>query len=455
MGFSMIDQIGFLLGIKVFSAGLEFSAFVASIVYLFKNHLFIRKSFKNSIFFIQQNRFASTLFFIIWSLMATRAFFALPETVPILEFTAGFQSAPHLPPLNTLVLGMCIPHINTGFGNGFFSFFSYLSLGFSTYALARRYAWPSTAVTVSLVVLSMPRLIGTGFSAGHEIIPAATTAFAVLEIYRFVEKPHIIDLALFLSASLFTIAEAGLGLTIPIILFILFGVIVFRRHGLIILKETLYGHRQAVFYMVPPLLIFAQIPVFAVNIRNGFKWHCFFGYAPFSYNQEGLAGALANLIQYGFQIFRFALPLKNLSEWWSAVFTKAAPSGWHTISIFFSKYAVSVSNILSMSINSRNIGFGPLAIWLILPGLVYALVKGPRRLKAMAVGLAGYIYIMAFMVAWHPENIRFFTPFFSCAGFTVAFLLPPWRLSRFGRKLLQALCGFIFCYGFFLKQWTI
>ena len=36
-----------------------------------------------------------------------------------------------------------------------------------------------------------------------------------------------------------------------------------------------------------------------------------------------------------------------------------------------------------------------------------------------------------------PGNVRYFTIFFVCAGFTTAFLLPPWRMTRRRRRFLQ------------------
>ena len=36
-----------------------------------------------------------------------------------------------------------------------------------------------------------------------------------------------------------------------------------------------------------------------------------------------------------------------------------------------------------------------------------------------------------------PGNVRYFSVFFVCGGCTVAFLLPPWRMTRRRRLLLQ------------------
>jgi hypothetical protein len=77
---------------------------------------------------------------------------------------------------------------------------------------------------------------------------------------------------------------------------------------------------------------------------------------------------------------------------------------------------------------------------LIFPALVYALARGQRRLKATALVLVGYLYIVVLIVAWKPGNASYFSILFSCSAFLAAFLLPPWRISDAGKKRLQGLC---------------
>ena len=84
---------------------------------------------------------------------------------------------------------------------------------------------------------------------------------------------------------------------------------------------------------------------------------------------------------------------------------------------------------------------------LILPALGYALLRGPRRLKSIALALSVYVALVSLIAAWMPQNARFFTTFFVCTGFMTAFLLPPWRMTRRRRWTLQALRILILIYG--------
>jgi hypothetical protein len=81
--------------------------------------------------------------------------------------------------------------------------------------------------------------------------------------------------------------------------------------------------------------------------------------------------------------------------------------------------------------------FGPVGFLLVIPSLITAFWRGPHRLKTTALALWVYWLLIALVAAWQPSNVRLMTPFFVAAGFTMAFSLPPWRLGRKGRLMLQ------------------
>jgi len=97
-------------------------------------------------------------------------------------------------PQNAAILPLYFAALGSTGSVGLIGWLSYISIAFATYALARRYAWPPAAVTVVLVVVSMPRLVYHAASAGTEILPTATALFCILALYRTVEQPNIIDL---------------------------------------------------------------------------------------------------------------------------------------------------------------------------------------------------------------------------------------------------------------------
>jgi hypothetical protein len=84
------------------------------------------------------------------------------------------------------------------------------------------------------------------------------------------------------------------------------------------------------------------------------------------------------------------------------------------------------------------LSFSPVGFFLVLPALVYALLKGPRRLKSVAIAFFAYFYLASLILAWAPGNAKFFEIFYVCSGFSIAFLLPPWRFTKTKKRAFQA-----------------
>ncbi|MBR9987111.1 MAG: hypothetical protein KFF68_14510, partial [Desulfosarcina sp.] len=103
---------------------------------------------------------------------------------------------------------------------------------------------------------------------------------------------------------------------------------------------------------------------------------------------------------------------------------------------------------------SGHLGFGPFALLLVVPSMIYALARGPRRLKAVSVAWTGYLYLAALVVAWHPGSLTALSPLYAASGFVVAFALPPWRLRRRGMRLLQMAFALLLAWSIVGARWT-
>jgi hypothetical protein len=90
--------------------------------------------------------------------------------------------------------------------------------------------------------------------------------------------------------------------------------------------------------------------------------------------------------------------------------------------------------------------FGPFGIFFVIPSMILAIFRGHRRLRAIAIALAGYVYVVALVITWRPGNVQFFTIVFTCGGFCVSFLMPPWRFTTAGKKCLQVFSILILIY---------
>ncbi len=356
---------------------------------------------------------------------------ALPDTALLEPFG----------PLNAAILPYLMLRFQTDIGCGIFGLLAYLVIGSTTYTLARRYSWPPTALTVSVIVISMPRLVYHAASPGVELVPAATALFCILALFRALERPNIRDLLLLLMGIFFTIAGGPMCMVLPLILLVLGCVKLVRRHGIITWWALIKAHRALTIAALIPAAIFSQAWLIVRNVRRTGIWIGVSEWGGFAYNEDGLYGSVANLLRYLLESADFLAPFDLLSQRLLGISPPRLLEGLARVVItpvFDERGAGAPFNIHWIAHETLS-WFGPLAFLLVIPAVGFAMFRGPRRLKTTAVALAGYFYLVTLIPAWLPGNAHFFTFFFVCGGFCVAFMLPPWRFTRFQKKGLQAL----------------
>ncbi len=358
-------------------------------------------------------------------------------------------TAAALSPLNVTILAHLFLRSHTDFGVGLIGFSAYLSIGFSTYALSRRYAWPPTAFTVTILVLSMPRLVYHSTTPGSELLPAAVGLFCLLAAYRAIESPNITDICLLTLGMLFMFSGSALTLEFPIILIPLAGLLLFRRHGLSTWWRLVVDNRRTVFITLLPAMVFSQIWLSIYDFHCCAVWLGNPDTAPVALNTDGIQGALANFLRYLFESAHFTQAVDNACRWlagfsiaelWQSIYNGTVAS------LLDGRGAAAPFRIVWIP-DEDTAWFGPFGFLLVLPAVVNAALRAPRRLKAIAVALIGYFFLMALIPAWTPGNAGYFTMFFVCGGFCVAFLLPPWRISKRGRRGLQIAAAVLLLYA--------
>jgi hypothetical protein len=318
---------------------------------------------------------------------------------------------------------------------------AYLAVGFGTYALCRRYAWPSLAITVTLLVVSMTRLVHQGMTAHSELLPAAASLTAILAMYRSVERPQALDFIMLASTIGYSVAGGRLCFLMPAVLLGLSVVLLGRRHGIRPWSPKTGRSVGVVLAAAAILIVFFQAGPVGANLAAGRPW---IGAAPWdrlAFNGDGLGGTAANMARYlvlsidfpefvdrGCQWLFGASPLAGLKRLYFGT-VAAVLDGRGAVAAFDWSWAAS----------HRFAWFGPMGFLLVIPSVIIAFWRGPYRLKSTALALSAYWILVALIVAWRPENVRLMTRFFVCGGFLMSFALPPWRLRRNGRLLLQLL----------------
>lgn len=318
---------------------------------------------------------------------------------------------------------------------------AYVVIGFGTYALARRYAWPPMAITVTLLVVSMTRLVHQCLTAYSELLPAAVALTAILALYRAVERPQRADLAMLICTIAFSVSGGRLCYLMPAILIGLSLVLLGRRHGIPSWGRNAGRRFGGLLATTAVLIVFSQAVVVGANLAAGQAWIGGTNWDRVVFNADVPMGAVANLARY----CALAIDLPDVIDRacrWSLGFSLLGSIKvfYHwTVNAALDGRGAAQAFDWSWTAPHRLAWFGPSGFLLVIPSVLIAFWRGPRRLKATALAIVFYAVLIALIVAWRPENVRLMTPFFVCGGFCMAFALPPWRLSRNGRLLLQVL----------------
>jgi hypothetical protein len=462
MGLSFVFQLAFLSGMPALYFLVEVVLLPLSLFFCvrLRGHIFALGPMILN--FIRSHAFGTTALVLAWAAVLVKVF-VYPAAYRIEAFgldpgigtslTALTDAGASLFPANHCLLPRLFTRFHITAGAGIFGLSAYVAIGFTTYALARRYAWPPTAFTATMVTVSMPRLVLLANSSGEEILPAATALLSILAVYRAVEQPNIVDLSLLVLGILFTIAGGPMGLVFPSILLLLSMVLLFRRHGTLAWRAIIAARWKVTLLLLPVAVVFSQGWGFVYNLHVFGTWFGGPDASGFQANTDGLQGGFANLLRYLIESIHLTRPMDALCTWGTGASPAAGLEKVHADFILpLFGYLGSVKAFkISWVTESRLAWFGPLGFFLTLPAFGYALVRGPRRLKALGVALAGYVYLVALIPAWAPENVRFFTVFFVCSGFFTAFFLPPWRLTRTGKRFLQTVSILLLIYYLMVK----
>ncbi|MDX2439605.1 MAG: hypothetical protein QNK40_03560 [Desulfobacterales bacterium] len=456
---SCLLQAAFLIGYPPISIGAEAAFTILAAIMAYRLRRYLSQAWLVIRNFVSGHPVACTVLLTCFGYLATQAFLIPPDSIhwenlgQVLWFqqhgslfSTGAQA---FFPVNTIILPHLLLRFHTDMGIGLFGLMAYLSIGFSTYALARRYSWPPTAFTVTMVVMSFPRFVYMATSPGYEIIPAAVAVFCLLAIYRVVERPNIRDLLFLFLGILFCISGKWMCLAFPAVILPLSFILLFRRHGALAWWKLIKDHRWPALLALLPAVIFSQTWLFIYNSVYRGSWLGPEDTAGFAYNTDGLYGALANMIRYLMESAHFTMPVDIICQWMvhfsiAGMFQKVYD---FLIAPLLGNLGAAVPFKIAWIPGETLSWFGPFGFFLAMPAVIYALVRGPRRLKATAIALAGYLILLVLIPAWTSENVRFFSILYACGGFFIAFFLPPWRFTKRGKKGLQIASALLLVYA--------
>lgn len=341
-------------------------------------------------------------------------------------------------PTNTQILAR--PFMRPGmtwWGCGLLGYAGYSSLVLSTYALARRYAWMPVAFTVAVIVAGFPRFVYHAAGPGFEIIPASMALFAILLTYRLKESPDSLDLGLLVLVLGYLSSHGPMDLIASSILGALCLVLLIRRHGFFLARRIRKLWICCGVVLIP-LVVFTRPWAYVEgSIFQGFET-----------NPDEMIGGAANAVRYFFQSLDTSALLDEFVRYLAGTGFRDILQGIYLrfADPLFGSLGAPSGFSMDQGDGAVFSWFGPLGALLVMPAVLHAMVKGPRRLRFVGVALVSYIYLVCLAGAWHPENVRYFSVVFACGGFFMAFSLPPWRLGRKGNFGIQVIALIIMAY---------
>jgi hypothetical protein len=465
---SLVFQTAFLAGLPLLSGVSEVILTPAAFVVLARNRKMMLPAVSAIRRWCSERPLISVCLATAWGYLAGQAFLLPPSPLYWQPLSQVLQFQQHgtvftpsaallgdgsigtpLGPLNALILPHLFLRFGSDLGVGLIGFTAYLSIVFSVYALSRRYAWPPNAFTAAVIVAAMPRLVLLATSPGYEILPAATALVCLLAVFRALESPNSANLWLLMTGLPFQIAGSAMDVVFAAVLVPLVCILLFRRHGFRTWWRLLAVRPLATLAILLAAGVFLQLGPIAHNLASGRSWLGVSAAQPLVFNSDGIQGAAANGIRYLLQSAHLTLPVEVFSRWaFGFTFTGLLQGIYDHLAapLLGARGAAAVFRIF-WAPDERVTWFGPLAFLLVLPAVLYALWRGPRRLKSLATALTGYLFLVLLIPAWKPENVRYFDVLFTCGGVCLAFLLPPWRLTRRGRRVLLVACSLLLGYA--------
>ena len=244
---SVIFQTAFLLEIPSSAVIAEVAITLLTIRYLVNNRFLFTKAVYSIWQFILEHKVVTGIvaicwFYLLclvvmippnnWDSMAynlSRIFLFQQENSLYLENFTNIRQTMFVVGADILNYGFL--RLDNDYGVGFFSWLAYISIGFGTYGLARRFADPQVSIATTLTIISLTEFCFQATSTKNDIFTAASALFCFIVTDRLLTKPNVRDLGILLLAIAFGFSAKTtfLGFVAPFSL--CFGILAFIKIG--------------------------------------------------------------------------------------------------------------------------------------------------------------------------------------------------------------------------------
>ena len=461
-------QSTFLIHQPKLSFVIEIALVIGTLILIVKKRELFNYFYQKIKDFISRNIFVSFSLVIAWSYLLCLALILPPSVYDSMTYNLArvllFQQHNSLFltdvnrthqavfPVGVDILHHAILRFYTDYGIGIFSFLAYISVVLGTYALCRQHTSQKISLAATLVIASLPEFVFQATSTKNDIFIIAAAIFCFLAVSRLLKKLCWGDLTLLLLGLVFGVSAKTTFMAFALPFCCFFGFLLLKKYGLLPWFKLLSRNWYYWIILAIPLLILSQLWLFIHNHNVWGTWSGPEDFVQVHKHSDGVKGAFANLVRYGFQSINF-LPLTDevSADLFNFKISEILQNVYDTIflPLFDGVGAGTVFGELTIKWwnHEDHSWFGPWGTLIVLPAIIYSLFKGKKEIQAWSLSLLGYLSIVSYQVVWMPWNCRFISIFFAGSGVCIAYSLNSLRVSKFIIKILKILSILLLLYA--------
>ncbi len=483
-GYSLLLQTLFLLHVPDYLIFFEAPLLVVAAIWLTRNRLLLRELLCSLQRIYQLNPVIISIIGIFWLYLLAQAIFLPPsnwdsmtynlarvllfhqEKTLLLESVTTYRQA--IFPVGSDILSYLVLRFHNDFGIGFYSFSAYTAILLSLYAIISNRFSRDIALWSVIIVGGIPELVYQATSTKNDILCAAVAVWCLMMLNRFIREPRQFELVLLIMGLAFGLSAKTtfIAFTLPFIVALLYLLLKLnsipnrtRTHQATSGAEQLHTFlrnipikrcMKAGCICLIPILFLSQSWLYLNNVLH---WGGMFNPSEYQHhkNNDGLVGAIANLVRYFFQSIHPLRPIDLLVHEITGYWFRGGLQRVYEI-LFMPLWgnAGSFRDFVNLWIqNEDHSWFGPFGFLLIIPGLLVALFREESVTRVAAITAISYLLIICYKIAWMQWNNRFFTLFFVVGGVCMPPLLAWSFRYYFLKRMIKAAAIMVFGYSCF------
>ena len=302
---------------------------------------------------------------------------------------------------------------------GIFSYLSYITVIVGTYSLINKYyQLERLGIYVALIVSCFTELILQSTSTKNDIPTAALAVSCFLAVYNIIRRKDSTSFLILILFILFGISVKNYFIALGLPLIVLLSVYLIIHNWNDIHQIIKYHKNNIPLYFMIVVVSFTLMAFFGNNLT---KYGKVFGNNKFieaNLQNDGIKGAGANVMRYLIQTvelpkFAFSIKIKKMHN--------NILKNYYKIGTLRGTEEIELTS--DWVPNEDSSWFGPLALLLVIPSIIYSIFRGEGLVRFIGINLSVFYLLNCYFIPWCPWSNRYFAIFYGGSGLCIAFLI--------------------------------